>query len=120
MTDFTTLVGQFSQWLQAHNLDAKEYSLAIFARDQRALAALQAELNASLQREAWRPAWGQSGVEVHGITIEAKLRDSDETARRQPPAGASNLPASIFWPLAIAQVAFIVWLVFTSLIWWRL
>jgi hypothetical protein len=118
MTDFTTLVGQFSEWLQAHNLDAKDYSLAIFARDQRALTALQAELNASFQRESWRPAWGQSGVEVNGITVEARLRDSE--APRQPTAGASNLPASIFWPLAIAQVAFIVWLVFTSLIWWRL
>jgi hypothetical protein len=117
--DFTTLIAQFSQWLRAHNLDAKEYSLAIFAHDQRALAALQGELNASFQREYWRPAWEHSGVEVHGITIETKLRESVETKPRERDFSVSNLPAAIFWPLAIAQVAFFGWLVFTSLGWWQ-
>ena len=66
MNDFTALVTQFGQWLQARNLDPKDYSLAIVARDQRTLAALQAELSAAVQREDWRPAWTTGGVEVHG------------------------------------------------------
>jgi hypothetical protein len=77
MNDFTALVTQFGQWLQARNLDPKDYSLAIVARDQRALTALQGELTASVQREDWRPAWKPGGVEVHGITIETNLRLGD-------------------------------------------
>ena len=57
MEDFTTLISEFSRWLQARNLDPKDYSLAIVARDQPKLAALQGELNVSFQRGDWRPAW---------------------------------------------------------------
>ena len=31
MNDFTALVTQFGQWLQARNLDPEDYSLAIVA-----------------------------------------------------------------------------------------
>lgn len=116
MTDFSTLIAQFDAWLQARKLDPKDYSLAIFARDQRALAALEAELTASLEGQSWRPAWERGGVEVHGITIETRLRES---ANAKPPPGASNLPATIFWPLAIAQIAFVSWLIFAAFVWWR-
>jgi hypothetical protein len=117
MNDFTTLVGQFAQWLKAQNLDSKDYSLAILACDQRALAGLQGALDTSFQQESWRPAWQRGGVEVHGITIEAKLRESEAKPRDRD---LTSLPASIFWPLAIAQVAFFAWLVFASFGWWRL
>ncbi|HEY7662199.1 MAG TPA: hypothetical protein VH934_03635 [Xanthobacteraceae bacterium] len=116
MTDFSTVIAQFEAWLRARKLDPKDYSLAIFARDQRALGALQAELTASLEGQSWRPAWQSGGVEIHGIAIEARLRESAEA---KPPAGTSNLPAAIFWPLAIAQVAFVGWLIFAALVWWR-
>ncbi len=120
MNDFTTLVAQFGEWLQAHNLDPKEYSLAILARDQRALAALQGELNASFQREYWRPTWEHGGVEIHGITIEARLAEGATATPREGDLTMSKLPALIFWPLAIAQAAFVGWLIFASLGWWRL
>jgi hypothetical protein len=120
MDDFTALISQFSRWLQAQNLDPKEYSLAIVAHDPRALAALQGRLNASLEREHWRPAWERSGVEIDGITIETKLRDSVEAMPREKDTGVTGLPAAIFWPLAIAQVAFFAWLIFSSVAWWRL
>jgi hypothetical protein len=118
MNDFTTLVAQFGQWLQARNLDPKDYSLAVVARDQHTLGALQNELNASIQREDWRPAWKSGGVEVHGITIETKLRDDPESKPRD--FRMSDLPAMIFWPLVIVQIAFFAWLVFSTVAWWRL
>jgi hypothetical protein len=118
MEDFTTLISQLSGWLQARNLDPKNYSLAIVASDQRALAAVQGELNASIQREDWRPAWKSGGVEVHGITIETKLRDDPESKPRD--FRMSDLPAMIFWPLVIVQIAFFAWLVFSTVAWWRL
>ena len=118
MNDFTALVAQFGQWLQARNLDPKDYSLAIVARDQRTLAALQGELNASFQREDWRPVWTRGGVEVHGITIETKLRDDAESKPRD--FRMSDLPATIFWPLVIVQIAFFAWVIFSTVAWWRL
>jgi hypothetical protein len=119
MNDFSSLIGQFDAWLRARNLDPKEYSLAIFARDPRALTVLQSELTTSFQGEYWRPAWEHGGVEVHGITIEARLRENADAKPQKKDPGASNLPASIFWPLAIAQVAFVSWLIFAALVWWR-
>jgi hypothetical protein len=118
MNDLTTLIAQFRQWLQAHNLDPKDYSLAIVAQNQRALTSLQGELNASFQQEYWRPSWQQGGVEVAGMTIEAKLADGAQPKPRD--RDPSSLPAAIFWPLAIAQVGFFAWLVFASFGWWRL
>jgi len=118
MEDFTTLISQFGPWLQARNLDPKDYSLAIVARDQRALTALQTELSASVQREDWRPAWTTGGVEVHGITIETRLRDDAEGRPRD--FRMSDLPATIFWPLVIVQIAFFAWLIFSTVAWWRL
>jgi hypothetical protein len=118
MEDFTTLISQLSRWLQARNLDPKDYSLAIAARDQRALAALQGELSTSVQREDWRPAWTTGGVEVHGITIETKLRDDVEGKPRD--FRVSDLPGAIFWPLVIVQIAFFAWVIFTTVAWWRL
>jgi hypothetical protein len=120
MEDFTALISQFSRWLQAQDLDPKDYSLAIVARDPRALAALQGRLNASLQREHWRPAWERSGVEIEGIAIETRLRDGAESEPRDKDAGVTSLPAAVFWPLAIAQIAFFAWLIFSSVAWWRL
>jgi hypothetical protein len=118
MEDFTTLISQLSRWLQARKLDPKDYSLAIVARDQRTLAALQGELSASVQREDWRPAWTTGGVEVHGITIETKLRDDTEGKPRD--FRMSDLPAKIFWPLVIVQIAFFAWVIFSTVAWWRL
>ena len=118
MNDFTALVTQFGQWLQARSLDPKDYSLAVVARDQRALTALQGELNASLQREDWRPAWKSGGIEVHGITVETKLRDDAEGKPRD--FRMSDLPATIFWPLVIVQIAFFAWVIFSTVAWWRL
>jgi hypothetical protein len=120
MEDFTALVSQFSRWLQARNLDPKDYSLTIVAHDPRALAALQGELDASLEREHWRPAWGRGGVEIDGIAIETKLRDIAEAKPREQESAVTSLPAAIFWPLAIAQIAFFAWLIFSSVAWWRL
>jgi hypothetical protein len=81
---------------------------------------LQGRLNASLQREHWRPAWRRSGVEIDGIAIETKLRDSAEPEPREKDSSVTSLPAAVFWPLAIAQVAFFAWLIFSSVAWWRL
>jgi hypothetical protein len=120
MEDFTALISQFSRWLQAHNLDPKEYSLTIVAQDPRALDALRDELDASLERGRWRPAWGRGGVEIDGIAIETRLRDSAEAKPREKESAATGLPAAIFWPLAIAQIAFFAWLIFSSVAWWRL
>jgi hypothetical protein len=118
MEDFTTLISELSRWLQARNLDPKDYSLAIVARDERALAALQGELSTSVQREDWRPAWKSGGVEVHGITIETKLRDDVEGKPRD--FRVSDLPGAIFWPLVIVQIAFFAWVILTTVAWWRL
>ncbi len=120
MDDFPAVISPFSRWLQARKLDPKDYSLSILARDQRALAALQAELNASFAGEHWRPVWERGGVEVHGVTIETKLRDDGKPGAGDKEASVSSLPASIFWPLALAQAVFFGWLVFSSLGWWRL
>ncbi len=120
MNDFPAVVGQFGEWLQARKLDPKDYSLSILARDERALAALRGALDASFAGEHWRPAWERGGVEVDGITIETKLRDGGKPGAGDKEASVSSLPASIFWPLAIAQAVFFAWLVFSSLGWWRL
>jgi hypothetical protein len=102
---------------QARNLDPKDYSLAIAARDQRALAALQGELSTSVQREDWRPAWKSGAVEVHGITIETRLGDDVEGKPRD--FRVSDLPGAI-WPLVIVQIAFFAWVILTTVAWWRL
>jgi hypothetical protein len=78
----------------------------------------QAELTASVQLEDWRPAWTTGGVEVHGITIETKLRDDAEGKPRD--FRMSDLPAMIFWPLVIVQIAFFAWVIFSTVAWWRL
>lgn len=120
MEDFTALISQFGRWLQARNLDPKDYSLTIVARDARALVALQGELNASLERAHWRPAWERGGVEIDGVAIETRLRDGVEAKPQEKESPVTGLPAAIFWPLAVAQVAFFAWLIFSSVAWWRL
>jgi len=119
MNDFTALVGQFGEWLKARKLDPQGYSLAIVARDEAALSALRGELDASLQREDWRPAWKTGCVEVRGIAIATTLRDDAASKPPDRDFRVSDLPAAIFWPLVIVQIAFFAWLIFTTVAWWR-
>ena len=61
----------------------------------------------------------EAAAEIRRLRSDAQLSrgDFDRTSGNKADGGISNLPAPIFWSLAIGQVVFLIWLVLETLGW---
>jgi hypothetical protein len=61
----------------------------------------------------------EAAAEIRRLRSDAQLSrgDFDRTSGNKADGGISNLPAPIFWSLAIGQVLFLGWLIFETLGW---
>ena len=89
--------------------------------DERALEELckwHDEQAAMLRSEAGNLPAAAVAAEMHAKTgAEPGFSNFDEAGGNKPDRSIGNIPAPIFWSLAIGQVVFLGWLIFQTLGW---